>query len=354
MTPLERLLRQRIHEQGPLTVADYMALALAHPRHGYYRKRDPLGRRGDFITAPEISQVFGELIGLWCAAVWQEMGAPDPVRLVELGPGRGTLMADALRAARTLPPFAAALRVHLVETSRPLRRRQRQALKGAPVAWHDRFDQVPPGPMLLVANEFFDALPIRQFQQQNGEWRERLVGLDGEGRLAFVPGPAVAPEAVPAPLRDAGEGAIAETCPAGQAVAAEIGRRIDAEGGAAVIIDYGPARSAPGDSLQAVRRHAYHPVLSDPGEADLTAHVDFQSLAAAAAPAAADGPVLQGEWLRRLGIEARAAILAQGKDAATAAEVTSGCRRLIDPDQMGHLFKVLGLRPAGRSPLPGF
>ncbi len=354
MTPLERLLRRRVAASGPVTVAEFMALALGHPQHGYYRRRDPLGRAGDFVTAPEISQLFGEMIGLWCAAVWQAMGGPAPVRLVELGPGRGSLMADALRAARALPPFAAAIEVHLVETSRPLRRRQRQALAGVPVTWHDAFDAVPGGPLLLIANEFFDALPIRQFERRPEGWRERMVGLGPDEKLAFVAGDVVAPEAVPPAMRGAAEGAVAETCPDGLAIAARIGRRLAAEGGAALIVDYGPLRSAAGDSLQAVRRHAYHPVLAAPGEADLTAHVDFEALAAAARPAAADGPAPQGDWLRRLGIETRAALLAGGKDAATAAEIMDGCRRLIDPRQMGHLFKVMGLRPADGAALPGF
>lgn len=352
MTPLAALLRDRIRAAGPITVAEYMAEALGHPEHGYYRKKDPLGAAGDFVTAPEISQMFGEIIGLWCVAVWQTMGAPNPFNLVELGPGRGTLMADLLRAARLMPDFGAAADVHLVETSLPLRRAQRAALGDRRVRWHDAFSEVPRAPTLLIANEFFDALPIRQFEHVGGDWHERLIDHGDDG-FEFVTGPPVPPDVVPAGLRAAQDGAVAESCPAGCALAAEIGRHVAGDGGAALVIDYGPSRSGHGDSLQAVRGHRYQPPLAAPGEADLTAHVDFQALAEAAAPAVSHGPVDQGLWLRRLGIEVRTATLARANP-AKAAEIAVACRRLIAPSEMGTLFKVLALAEPSLPVLPGF
>ena len=284
MTPLTRILGTRIKLGGPITIAEYMAEALGHPEHGYYRRRDPLGAAGDFTTAPEIGQAFGELLGLWCADCWEQMGRPRPVRLVELGPGRGTLMADALRAATVMPGFRQAIDLHLVETSPTLRARQRQALGDAAPAWHDRFETVPAGPMLLIANEFFDALPVHQFQATAAGWRERLVALEAGGdgfrpALASAPSPAaalIAPNLDPAGLPP---GSVVEVAPAGIALAGAIGARLTADGGATVIIDYGHAASAAGDTLQAVRGHRRHPVLAEPGAADLTAHVDFAALA---------------------------------------------------------------------------
>jgi NADH dehydrogenase [ubiquinone] 1 alpha subcomplex assembly factor 7 len=352
VTPLAELLRRRIADAGPIPVSEYMDLALAHPRFGYYRSRDPLGRGGDFTTAPEISQIFGELIGLWCVTVWQMMGAPAQVRLVELGPGRGTLMADLLRAARMVPGFMQAATIHLVETSPALRKKQRQALPDVRPTWHDRLQDVPEGPLLVVANEFFDALPIRQYVREAGAWRERLVDVEGAAGFRFVLGPPVTPELPPA-MREAPDGAVAEVCPAAVSVARHLGHRLATQGGAALIVDYGPAASACGDSLQAVRGHAFHPVLSDPGEADLTAHVDFATLALAANPARAHGPVTQARWLRRLGAELRAEQLIRANPAKAAA-IASGCARLIDPAEMGTLFKVLALAHPALPTLPGF
>lgn len=352
-SPLARLLAEGIREHGPITVADYMAAALGHPEYGYYMGRDPFGVGGDFTTAPEISQMFGEIIGLWCAVVWQTMGQPGRVVLAELGPGRGTLMADLLRAAGTVPAFRAATEVHLVETSPALRARQGETLAGVEVTWHERFDQVPGGPLLLVANELFDALPIRQFEKRGGRWHERLVGLDAAGGLAFVPGPEAEPD-VPSVVRDAPDGSLAEVCEAGRTLAAAIAARLETAGGAALIIDYGPAASAAGDSLQAVRRHRYHPVLQDPGEADLTAHVDFQSLAESAGAARVWGPLAQRELLMRLGIGARAGILARSGGPEVVADVTRQLQRLIDPAEMGTLFKALAIAHSALPVPPGF
>ncbi|WP_255448363.1 class I SAM-dependent methyltransferase [Telmatospirillum sp. J64-1] len=354
MSPLEQHIRNRIKAEGPLPVSEFMAEALGHPEWGYYRKQDPLGARGDFTTAPEISQMFGELLGLWCAVVWQQMGSPRHFRLVELGPGRGTLMSDLLRAARLVPGFLGAVRVHLVETSPVLRLRQREALRGAPVDWHDDFSEIPDGPMLLVANEFFDALPIRQFVRDGGGWRERLIDACGDD-LDFVTGPLLDAGSPGLPRLDGvAEGDIAETCPAGQEVAQAIGRRLCDQGGAALIVDYGHSRSAAGDTLQAVRQHRYHPVLALPGEADLTAHVDFQALADAARPAKAHGTVDQGSFLRAMGIEARAEALLRGAEPKQRFEIATACHRLISPTEMGTLFKSLALTQPDLPAPPGF
>jgi len=358
---LTALLAERIRADGPLGVDAFMADALAHPRYGYYMGRDPFGSAGDFTTAPEISQMFGELIGLWGAIVWQAMGSPDRVVVAEIGPGRGTLMADLLRAARTLPAFAAAMDIHLIETSPSLRNRQAQTLDQAQtlnqkrITWIERFEDLPEGPLLLVANELFDALPIRQYLKQPAGWVERKIGLDPAGAFVFVADdhvltPALAPEILAAPT-----GSIAELCEPGRALAAAIGHRLARTPGAALIIDYGPPACGTGDSLQAVKAHRYHPPLTDPGLADLTAHVDFQALAeaGAAAGAAAHGPVSQGRWLLRLGIEERAVMLMRNASPAQAADLAGRARRLIDPGEMGTLFQVLALASPGLPIPPG-
>jgi len=354
-TPLERTVRERIVKDGPVSLETVMAEANAT----YYARGDGLGAAGDFITAPEISQVFGELIGLWMAVVWQGMGAPTRVGLVECGPGRGTLMADALRALALVPAFRNALDVHLVETSPTLRARQREVLPEGSVTWHDTLDTVPEDrPLLLVANEFLDALPIRQYVRRAGGWRLRRVGMDGpSGPLTFVEGePVPADDLDPTVRAGAPEGAIAEVNPAGRAFTAALSRRLVAQGGAALLIDYGHARAAAGDTLQAVRRHHHHPVLRDLGAADLTAHVDFQAVAesARAAGASVRGPVEQGEWLIGLGVEARAAMLRQGATPDQDRALRSAVHRLIDPREMGRLFRVIALAAPNMAPPPGF
>jgi NADH dehydrogenase [ubiquinone] 1 alpha subcomplex assembly factor 7 len=347
VTPLGEIIRAQIRSQGPIAVSAFMTIALGHPEYGYYRHRDPFGRAGDFITAPEISQMFGEMIGLWCVAVWHAMGEPDPFVLAELGPGRGTLMADLLRAAKVDPPFRAAMRIHLVETSPALRAHQAETLASAAPTWHDDLAALPPGPMIAVANEFFDALPIRQFVRKNGRWRERMVGLAGDS-LAFVAGPEAA-IAVPA----AEEGAIFERGEAAAAVMATLGARIAREGGAVLAIDYGHTTTAPGDTLQAVARHRYADILAEPGEADLTAHVDFAALAAAAHPAKSWRPITQSDFLRTLGIELRAERLMRANPDKMSA-IDAAVRRLIDPAEMGRLFKVLCVTHPALAAPPGF
>lgn len=347
MSLRERILTL-IAAEGPITVERYTELCLAH----YYASRDPLGVAGDFTTAPEISQMFGELIGLWGATVWQAMGAPTPFHLVEFGPGRGTLMADALRATTRVPGLREALQVHLVETSRALRERQREALapSGAAVQWHETIEEVPAGPAIAIANEFFDALPIQQYAATERGWCERRVALAGKG-LRFVvqedPDPTVE-----APLRP---GAMVERNRAAAAIVRTLAARFVGQGGALLAVDYGYWGPAFGDTLQALRAHTFADPLEEPGEADLTAHVDFREIARAAAEmgAAVHGPSSQGDFLRALGIELRASALKARATPAQAEAVETALRRLTDSAGMGELFKVLAIADPGLQTLPG-
>ncbi len=311
MTPLAALLAARIAAGGPITLAEYMGECLLHPQHGYYTTRDPFGPAGDFTTAPEISQMFGELLGLCLAQSWIDQRRPDPFLLAEIGPGRGTLMADMLRAIRSVPGMLAATRVHLIEASPALRSRQQKTLGGVTVIWHNRIDDLPEGPLFLVANEFFDALPIRQFQRTGMGWAERQVGL-GNGQLIYGLSPLMRPGFLEARLSDTTDGDIVEVCPALPSIAGDIGQRIARFGGAALVIDYGGWRGL-GDTFQAMRAHEHTDPLANPGEADLTAHVDFEALAHAfrSSGAACTGMTAQGIFLERLGISARAATLAR-------------------------------------------
>jgi NADH dehydrogenase [ubiquinone] 1 alpha subcomplex assembly factor 7 len=343
---LAEQLRRRIRETGPLGIDDYMAAALSDPQHGYYTTRDPIGAAGDFVTAPEVSQVFGELIGLWCADNWTRMGRPEPVILAELGPGRGTLMADLLRAVRVAPDFRRALRLHLVETSPVLRGRQAAALTEAAPSWHDGVATLPDAPLILIANEFLDALPIKQYVRAATGWHERRVALGKDGALAFAPDDApAASAAIPPALRDAPPGSICEVRPAAEMMAAQLGARLAARGGVALFVDYGHFPSACGETLQAVRGHRRHAVLAAPGQADLTAHVDFAAVAAAATAAGARawGPVPQGAFLRALGLAERIAALSRRATPAQAGALAAAGRRLIAPEEMGTLFKALAL-----------
>ena len=350
MTDFEQYLRQRIALDGPVTVERYMSLCLGH----YYGTRDPLGRRGDFTTAPEISQMFGELVGLWAAETWSFMGRPAPCRLIELGPGRGTLMSDALRSAQVLPGFREILQVHLVETSPVLRQRQEAALAGSgiPVSWHPRVEDVPPGPALVIANEFFDALPVRQFVATERGWCERLVGLADDG---FTFGLRAEPE--PLGQRPNELGDVLEIPAASTAVAQQLGRRLACDGGAALIVDYGYEGPAFGDTLQALREHAFGHPLEAPGEADLTTHVDFRLLARAAAGqgARAHGPVTQADFLEALGIGTRADALKRRANPAQAEAIDRALERLTDRGEkgMGRLFKVLALTHPDLTAVPG-
>jgi NADH dehydrogenase [ubiquinone] 1 alpha subcomplex assembly factor 7 len=346
-TELAARIARHIRRHGPISVAAFMAMALHDPQAGYYVWHDPLGRAGDFITAPEISQIFGELIGLWCADQWQHIGRPDPIILAELGPGRGTLMADLLRAAASVPAFRRALRLYLVEASPMLRAEQQRRLAAAEPHFVDSVEALPPGPLLLVANEFLDALPIRQLVRGHSEWAERLVGVDTEERLAFVEGPESPALSllVPATLRGSPSGRIVEICPAAAALTAALGERFSASPGAALLIDYGYFLSRPGPTLSALRQHQPVGVLNNPGDADLSAHVDFAAVAEAAlaAGAAVWGPMPQGRFLAALGAEARLAALSARASSEQQALLESGLRRLIDPAEMGTLFKAMAV-----------
>lgn len=351
MTPLADILGAQIAAHGPMTLAEYMLVCLLHPRHGYYTNRDPLGRDGDFTTAPEISQMFGELIGLSLAQTWLDQGAPDRFTLAELGPGRGTLMADILRATRAVPGFHQALQLHLVEVSVPLRIRQTDALTGYAPIWHDTVGTLPEDPPLfLVANEFFDALPIRQFRRDAAGWRECVVGLNN-GALSLgltAPAPLAALEHR---LEDTTPGDVVELCEAARPITQLIGQRIADHGGAALIVDYGAWRST-GDTFQAVRDHSPTDPLAAPGTADLTAHVDFEALARDL-PCAHSQLTAQGVFLERLGITARAQALATKLEGESLDTHIAAHRRLTHPAEMGTLFQALGFFPHGAAPPPG-
>jgi len=355
---LAKKIARRIRAEGPLTVAAYMAMALHDREAGYYARRELIGAFGDFTTAPEISQIFGELIGLWCAELWDRIGRPDPLILTELGPGRGMLMSDLLRVTDALPGLRRTLRVFLVEASPALRAEQQQRLCQAHPEWLTRVEEIPEGPMLLVANEFLDALPIRQFVRGPDGWSERMVGVDPENRLIFMDGPANpgASLLVPEELRCQGLGAIAEICPAALALASTLGARFARQPGAALFIDYGYFPTIPGPTLRAVQRHRPVSVLAAPGTADLSAHVDFAGFAEAARAAGADvrGPVSQGRFLTALGARLRLAALSAQAAPAQRQELESGLRRLLDPDEMGHVFKAMALISPGLPSPAGF
>ena len=353
MTPLGEKLVSRIRAYGPMTVAEYMEACLCDPFYGYYMRREPFGRYGDFVTAPEVSQIFGELIAVWATVTWEAMGSPRDFVLAELGPGRGTLMADLVRVAGVVPDFAAAAKVHLVETSPRLREIQEATLaaSGARIVWHARIEDLPAGPAIVIANEFFDALPIRQFRWGRDGWSERLIGIGDDGALAFQ-FRRVEQRPLATPLPD---GAIIETSPAATAIMSNLATRIAASGGAALVIDYGSERPGHGDTFQAVRAHRYTDPLAAPGEADLTAHVDFSSLAKTAADAGArPRPLLtQGEFLNRLGLATRADALATGKHESVRVSIEQAVERLSGANGMGNLFKVLAVGAPGLA-LPAF
>ncbi|THV24702.1 class I SAM-dependent methyltransferase [Peteryoungia ipomoeae] len=350
-TPLAEKIKGLIFTNGPISVSDYFALCLADPEHGYYRTRHPFGRAGDFITAPEISQLFGEMLGVFLIDTWQRHGEPADIRLVEIGPGRGTMMSDILRViARAAPALYETASVHLVETSSLLKLTQRDTLAGHAdkLAWHDSFDEVPQGFTLLVANELFDAIPIRQFVKTPEGFFERMVGLSPEGELAFTLGPTrLDPDLLPQGESSPPDGTILEYAPARQSVMLTICERLRACHGTALIIDYGHMVSNYGDTLQAVRAHEFDPPLAHPGLADLTSHVDFEHLArtAVAAGIHLNGCMHQGDFLLGLGIEQRASSLGRGKDEAAQQEIIEAVTRLVAPGNgnMGELFKVLAV-----------
>jgi len=358
MNPLLDLIREKIQSDGPLPLEDYMELCLAHPEYGYYRTRDPLGASGDFVTAPEVSQMFGEVIGAWVAHIWMTMAQPDPFLLVELGPGRGTLMADMLRTAGQIPGFAAGARVCLVETSPSLIERQKATILPITenVKWFDHISELPEGPSIVIANEFFDALPIRQLIRLEDKWQERAISLGDDGTLLWSHREGNDLEPLVAPnLRGSEPGTIIEVAPVRNGAATQIANRYGEYPGAALIIDYGFVGPQAGDSFQAVHRHAYSDPLADPGAADLTTHVDFNGIAHAASAAGANvySPIPQGAFLESLGIGPRADQLREANPEKKA-NIDIDLARLVSPDQMGALFQVLMFTSPELPPPPPF
>ena len=359
VSPLQSEIKRLIKSSGPMPVWRYMELCLMHPEHGYYVSRDPLGREGDFITAPEVSQMFGELLGLWAASVWKMVGSPSPFRLIELGPGRGTMMADALRALRVMPPLYQTISVDLVEVNPVLREKQRQTLSGVRnIAWYDTIDDVPEGPGIIFANEYFDVLPIHQVVKRESGWHERVVELDAADRLVFGSAAEPIPRfdvLLPSLLRASPVGAVFEWRPDAEMM--KIAKRVRDQDGAALIIDYGHLRSDAGDTFQAIARHTFTDPLKAPGQADVTAHVDFQALARAAEDIGArvHGPVMQGDFLKRLGIETRAESLMAKASGEAAEDISSALKRLTGGGRggMGSMFKVLGISEPNLEILPG-
>jgi len=368
-TPLAAKLKERIRRDGPIGVDDYMQACLSDDEHGYYRRKPAIGAAGDFITAPEISQVFGELIGLWCAVVWQQMGSPARVNLVELGPGRGTMMRDALRASRIVPGFREALSLHLVESNATLRAAQAATLDtcGVPCAFHDdalmalaKSKYIGDEPTIVVANEFLDALPIVQLEFRDGRWCDRVVTCNAardDLQFGVDPSDGVphghAQAFVPARLSPK-EGDIFELSVHPSRLATALGARGYRAPLAALLVDYGHAASGLGDTLQGVAGQAYVSPFHAPGETDLSAQVDFERFATAAHSAglAVDGPVPQGEFLGRLGIVERASRL-MAANPSQAAAIEAGAVRLIAPSGMGSRFLAIGVRSPSLAPLPG-
>jgi SAM-dependent MidA family methyltransferase len=358
-SPLQSEIKKLIKSSGPMPVWRYMELCLTHPNYGYYISRDPLGREGDFTTSPEVSQMFGELLGLWVASVWKAIGSPSLLRLIELGPGRGTLMADALRALRVLPPLYQALSIHLVEINPVLREKQKAALSGVRIiAWHDSIDQVPNGPAVILANEYFDVLPIHQAVKRETGWHERTVEIDDGGKLAFGFADEPMPRfevLLPPLVRAAPIGAVFEWRSDTEIM--KIATRVRDQRGAALIIDYGHVRSDAGDTFQAIARHSFADPLKNPGQADVTAHVDFQALARAAEDLGArvHGPVSQGEFLKWIGIETRAVTLMAKASHEVSEDISSALKRLTGDGRgaMGSMFKVLAVSEPGLTSLAG-
>lgn len=359
-SPLQSEIKRLIKTSGPMPVWRYMELCLTHPQFGYYVSRDPLGREGDFTTAPEVSQMFGELLGLWAASVWKAIGSPPLLRLIELGPGRGTMMADALRALRVLPPLYQALSIHLVEINPVLREKQKSMLSGArDIAWHETIDDIPDGPAVIFANEYFDVLPIHQVVRRETGWHERTVDIDASGKLVFGSADEPTPRfevLLPPLLRAAPLGAVFEWRPDAEIM--KIASRVRDQDGAALIIDYGHVRSDAGDTFQAIARHSFTDPLKSPGQADVTAHVDFEALSRAAEDIGArvHGPVTQGEFLRRLGIETRAETLMAKAGQEVSEDISAAMKRLVGGGRggMGSMFKVLAISEPHLATLAGF
>jgi len=351
MTPLMRLLADRISAAGPITVAEYMTECLLHPEHGYYMKGDPFGVSGDFTTAPEVSQMYGEIIGLALAQAWIDQGRPSPFVLAELGPGRGTCMADILRASKGVTGFSDAARIHLIEASASMRGLQSRKLDAERITWLASVSDLPGAPLFLIASEFFDALPIHQFVRMGSGWRERLIGMRDD-ILIFGLGETAAVADLDRRMADTRPGDIVELRPSARTVIASVTSRLTDYGGVVLVIDYGNWRSR-GDTLQAVKGHRNVNPLAEPGLADLTAHVDFEALADAAAGVIHSPLTQQGAFLERLGITIRANGLARSLCGNALDAHIAAHRRLTHPREMGGIFKVLGFTPKDAPGFPG-
>lgn len=355
-TPLARKLAARIASEGSIPVSEWIQACLNDPAHGYYRRVQPIGRAGDFTTAPEISQVFGELLGAWAVTMWEQIGRPRSFRFVELGPGRGTLMADMLRAmARPAQEFSQAIDLHMVEINAELRRLQQKAIDRNGM-WHESFDAVPSGPAIIIANEFLDALPVRQLVRTSDGWRERHVTYADDHFQYTLGGLVEDPPLEPAHIK-ADYGDVVEICDGARTLIGTISRRLRRQGGVALFIDYGPMASGVGETLQAVSQHQRASPLERPGEIDLTTHVDFAALARVGRLAGAKcwGPVPQGTLLTRLGLHARAAMLSLNASPEQRRTIERACARLIDDSEMGTLFKAFALTaPDIAGTPPGF
>jgi len=358
MTSLLDILKKKITENGPLSLEDYMREALLHPKFGYYQTGHTFGAKGDFVTSPEISQMFGELIGLWCVDCWIKLKSPSKFHLIELGPGNGTLMYDALRSAALAPDFLNAAEIHLVEASQHLTGIQKKNISGHSVNWSEEWpileDNVP---IIVIGNEFLDALPIRQFELKDKQWMERSVTLtDGELDFCLTDMPkSSVPINLPTPI-DCAESSITEVNPGAELLISQIAKIISKKGGSALFIDYGPAESSLGDSFQSVKRHEYTNPLQDPGTSDLTAHVDFERLRFLADDKNCEtAPIeTQGRFLERLGIEARALILSRNADEKQKSQIASDMKRLVSTEEMGTLFKAMTFYSNMAAPPAGF
>lgn len=357
MNQLRQIICDEIGENGPMTIERYMDLALQHPEHGYYRVRDPLGASGDFTTSPEISQMFGELIGLWCVDIWWKLGSPKEFTLLELGPGRGTLMRDALRGTARAEGFQHAARLHFLESNAVLRVKQMDKLAEHNPVYLDDLSHLPKLPTLVIANEFFDALPIRQFVKSEAGWRERLVGCeDGEPVFTLSKPDKAFELLIPEVIRDAVIGAEYELSPLSHTMTHNLSAHISRHGGAALIVDYGYGFPPGHGTFQATNRHRFEDVLADPGNVDLTAYVDFSMLKRVAEryDVKVSALVGQGDFLRALGIEFRAAQLKHNATPEQCADIDTALRRLTDADQMGAMFKVMGVMSPSLTEVAGF
>jgi SAM-dependent MidA family methyltransferase len=355
-SPVDNL-KRHLSDKGPMSVADYMALSLTAAPLAYYRNGNPIGAGGDFVTAPEVSQVFGELIAVWAMIVWEGMGCPRDLVLAELGPGRGTLMQDVMRATRAKPEFRQAAKVHLVETSSTLREMQGKALRSlCRPEWHEKFSALPEAPLIVVANEFFDALPTEQYVFHGSSWYKRALSIDDHDRLVFGAGHLAVPPVEMLPDNPPSEGDILEHCPAAVDLITELGERAKSSPCAILIIDYGYESRDYGDTLQAVSAHNYVDPIQPPGTADLSTHVNFAELRLAAAQAGLQPCKLmpQSEFLLALGMEPRLRKLMADADEEQRAALYLGARRLVDPFQMGSLFKAMAITSKHLAPPPPF